>query len=76
VLLQKENHIPVLLTAFFFLLVVIPGYIYYTFGGKLRLDEFGVHTDNRKIIGTHLNENFLIKQMPALIGRTIEMQSL
>lgn len=59
VLLQKENHIPVLLSAFFFLLVVIPGYIWYSVGDSLRLDENGIHTDNRKIIGAFMNENML-----------------
>ena len=60
---------PVLLCAFFFLLVLIPGYVYVNYFDTIRLDEQGIHTDNRKVFGTHLNENLLMKQLPSLIAR-------
>lgn len=60
-LLQKENHIPVLLTAFFILLIVIPGYVYFNYGGTVNLDDNGIHIQNRKVFGHHLNENILAK---------------
>jgi preprotein translocase subunit Sec63 len=46
-LLQKENHIPVLLAAFFLLLVVIPAYVYINYGGTVHLDDNGIHVSNR-----------------------------
>jgi hypothetical protein len=58
------------------LLIVIPGYIWYSVGDSLRLDENGINVDNRKIIGAFLNENMLQKQYVDLAGRTIEMQEL
>ena len=76
ILLQKENHIIVLLSAFFLLLVVIPGYIWYSVGDSLRLDEFGINVDNRKIFGAFMNENMLLRAWVDLLGRSMEMQSL
>lgn len=72
-LLQKENHIPVLLAAFFLLLVVIPAYVYINYGGTVHLDDNGIHVSNRQIFGTHLNENILAKTLPSLISRCMEL---
>lgn len=75
-LLQKENHIPVLIAAFFILLVCIPAYVYINYGGTVHLDDNGIHVSNRQIFGTHLNENILAKTLPSLISRCTELQEL
>jgi len=75
-LLQKENHIPVLLSAFFILLVLIPGYVYYNYGGTVNLDDNGIHIMNRRVFGHHINENIIAKQLPSLVSRCTELQEL
>ena len=62
-----------LLAAFFILLVVIPGYGYINYGGTIYLDDNGIHINNRKIFGHHLNENILAKQLPSLVSRCVEL---
>lgn len=76
VLLDKENHIVVLITAFFILLVVIPGYIYLNFGDSVQLDEFGIHTCNRMIFGKEVGENMQMKGLPKILGKCYELQAL
>lgn len=76
VLLDKENHIPVLITAFFILLVVIPGYIYLNFGDSVQLDEFGIHTCNRMIFGKEVSESMQMKGLPKILGKCYELQAL
>lgn len=65
-----------LLSAFFILLIVIPGYVYYNYGGTVNLDDNGIHIHNRRVFGHHLNENILAKQLPSLVSRTMELQEL
>jgi len=72
-LLRKENHVVVLITAFFFMLVVIPGYIYLNFGDSVQLDEFGIHTSNKGIFGREVGEGMLLKSLPKIIGMCVEL---
>lgn len=73
ILLRKENHVVVLITAFFFMLVVIPGYIYLNFGDSVQLDEFGIHTSNKGIFGREVGEGMLLKSLPKIIGMCVEL---
>jgi translocation protein SEC63 len=75
-LLETDNHIPVLLCAFFILLVVIPGFLYLNFGDTSIKDEQGVLLENKRIYGSKLNENLLVKNIPAILAQSIEFQSI
>jgi translocation protein SEC63 len=75
-LLEKENQIPVLLTAFFILLVVIPGTVYINFADGTKKDEGGILLENKRIFGPQINENLIYKQLPLLMSQAIEFQQL
>lgn len=75
-LLEKENHIHVLLISFFILLVVIPGFLYQYFKDDTIKDERGVLLENKMIFGKKLNENMLIKHLPQVIAVTVEFQAV
>lgn len=71
-LLTPDNQIPVLLCAFFILLVVIPGFLYLNFGDTSIKDEQGVLLENKRIYGSKLNENLLVKSVPSILAQSIE----
>jgi len=73
-LLEKDNQIPILLAAFFILLVLIPGIVYYNFNDGSKRSEEGVLLDNKRFFGHDVNENLLAKQMPLLLSKSIEFQ--
>ena len=67
-LLQTENQIMVLCVAFFILIIVIPGFLYVTFGDTSTRDENGVLIENKKGYGSRLNENLLCKNLPMVLA--------
>lgn len=71
-LLEKENHIQVLLVLFFVLLVIIPGFLYMHFKDDAIKDERGVLLENKMIFGKKMNENMLLKNMPQIVAVTVE----
>ena len=75
-LLEKENHIQVLLVSFFFLLVIVPGFLYMHFKDDTIKDERGVLLANKQIFGRKLNEMMLQKNLPQVIAVTVEFQSV
>ena len=75
-LLEKENHIQVLLISFFVLLVVIPGFLYLHFKDDAIKDERGVLLENKMIFGKKMNENMLLKNMPQIVAVTVEFQTV
>jgi len=75
-LLQTENQVPVLLVAFFVLIVVIPGFLYIHFGDTTTKDENGVLIENKRGYGARLNENLLPKNVPMILEQSIEFQSI
>lgn len=75
-ILEKENQIQVLLVLFFILLVIIPGFLYFSFTDTLYKDERGILLDNKKTYSVCLNENTIFKKLPQILGRTIEFQKL
>jgi len=75
-LLEPENQIPVLICAFFILLVVIPGVVYFNFADQTNKTDEGVLLANKTIFGTEINENILFKHLPLLISRSKEFQEL
>lgn len=74
-LLEKDNQVQVLLCAFFILLVLIPGTVYFNYADSTHKDELGVLLDNKRWYGAELNENYLFKNVPLSLYRCIEFQS-
>ena len=60
VLLQKENHLLVLITSFFFMLVILPAYLLYNFADSSVKTDTGLYLDNKKLFGALLTENMTI----------------
>jgi len=75
-LLQKENQVQVLVSAFFILLVLIPGFVYVNFSDTTKKDEGGVLLENKRLYGSKLNENLLPKNMPQIMAMAIEYQAM
>jgi len=75
-LLQKENQVQVLVSAFFVLLVLIPGFVYVNFSDTTKKDEGGVLLENKRLYGSKLNENLLPKNMPQIMAMAIEYQAM
>lgn len=75
-LLQKENQVQVLISAFFVLLVLIPGFVYVNFSDTTKKDEGGVLLENKRLYGSKLNENLLPKNMPQIMAMAIEYQAM
>ena len=75
-LLQTENQIPVLICAFFILLVVIPGFLYIHFGDTTTKDEHGVLIENKRIYGAKLNDNLIPKNIPLILAQSHELQGI
>lgn len=63
-LLKKDNQIQILFCAFFILLVVIPGFVYFNFADSSNKNDGGVLLNNKPIFGSLLNENLILKNMP------------
>lgn len=75
-LLEPTNQVPVLICAFFILLVVIPGSLYVNFGDTTTKDEFGVLIENKRMYGAKLNENMIPKNVPMILAQCIEFQAI
>lgn len=73
-LLEKDNHIQVLLVSFFVLLVVVPGMLYLIIKDDTVKDERGVLLENKQIFARKLNENMLLKNIPQVAAVSIEFQ--
>ena len=71
-LLETDNQIPVLLCAFFILLIVIPGFLYMNFGDTTTKDEMGVLLENKRLYGAKLNENLLVNNVPLILAASKE----
>ena len=75
-LLEKDNHIQVLIGAFFIMLIIIPGLVYINFGDTTIKDEGGVLLENKRHYGSTLNENLIPKNMPQILAGSIEYQKM
>ena len=65
-----------LLCAFFVLLVLIPGTVYFNFADSTHKDEVGVLLENKQWYGSELKENYLYKSIPLTLFRAIEFQAI
>ena len=75
-LLEKDNQIPVLIAAFIILLVIIPGFVYFNFADSTKKSEEGVLLENKRIFGFEISENTLFKNLPVIIAKSKEFQTL
>lgn len=71
-LLNAENQVLILCVAFFFLLIVIPGLVFYNFADQTNKDDSGVLLDNKRWYGSELNENYIFKSVPLTLYRALE----
>lgn len=65
-----------LCSAFFILLVIIPGFLYINFGDTSTKDEHGIMLGNKRIYVQKLNENLLPKNIPLILAQSIECQAI
>jgi len=74
--LNKKNHMPILILFLIFIVVILPGFVLYWFNSTNNYDESGVQVTDHKIFYDWLNENILLRQMPFVLGLSIEFSSL
>lgn len=75
ILLEKEHQVQVLFVAFVVLLIIIPGFFYMSLDSSNK-SEGGISLDNKKIYGMLINENMLMKNMPQMLSRSIELATI
>jgi hypothetical protein len=66
----------VLIAAFLILLVIIPGIVYFNFADSTKKSEEGVLLENKRIFGYEMSENTLFKNLPVMIAKSKEFQTL
>jgi translocation protein SEC63 len=74
--LNKKNHMPILVLFLLFVVVIIPVGVWMWYSKSQKYDENGVCIDNMKRYHETLNQNILLKQMPFVLGFSEEFSSL
>jgi preprotein translocase subunit Sec63 len=75
ILLDKEIAVPFLIGAFSFLLIGVPGFLWFNYFETTNKDEGGIILiANKKMFGSEVNENLLFKHIPFILTKTIEFQ--
>ena len=74
--LEKKNHMPILLLFVVFILVIFPCCFLFWFNSSENYNETGMIVDNMAIFYEFMNENILLRQMPYVIGRAREFEKL
>lgn len=74
--LNKKNHMPILILFLIFIVVVLPLFVLYWFNSTNNYDDAGVQVTDHKIYYELLNENILLRQMPFVLGSSVEFSSL
>lgn len=74
--LNKKNHMPILILFLIFIVIILPGFVLYWFNSTNSYDDAGVQVTNHKIFYEILNENILLRQMPFVLGSSIEFSGL
>jgi translocation protein SEC63 len=74
--LNKKNHMPILILFLIFIVVILPGFVLYWFNSTNSYDDAGVQVTNHKIFYEILNENILLRQMPFVLGSSIEFSGI
>jgi translocation protein SEC63 len=74
--LNKKNHMPILILFLIFIVVVIPAFVWFWFSNSNKYDDSGMILDSQKIFFEFLNENILLKQMPFVLGASLEFSKM
>ena len=74
--LEKKNHMPILLLFVVFILVIFPAGFIFWFKSSESYTQTGLMVDDMKVFYEFMNENILLKQMPYVIGRALEFEKL
>ena len=74
--LEKKNHMPILLLFVVFILVIFPACFIFWFKSSESYTQTGLMVDDMKVFYEFMNENILLKQMPYVIGRALEFEKL
>jgi len=74
--LNKKNHMPILILFLIFVVVIIPIGVWMWYTDSQKYDESGIMIDNQRKYYEILNENILLKQMPFILGCSEEYSFL
>jgi len=74
--LNKKNHMPILVLFLIFIVVVLPTFVFYWFKSTNNYDDSGVEVTDHRIYYDLLNENILLRQMPFVLGCSVEFSGL
>ena len=74
--LEKKNHMPILLLFVVFILIIFPAGFLVWFKSSESFTQSGMMVDDMKVFYLFMNENILLRQMPYVIGRAIEFEKL
>lgn len=74
--LNKKNHMPILILFLILIIVVLPTFVWFWFSDSNKYDESGMQIENGKLFYNYLNENILLKQMPFVFGIVNEFSSM
>lgn len=73
ILLDKDIAVPFLIAAFSFLLIGVPGFLWFNYFESTNKDEGGIILiENKMMFGSEVNENLLLKHIPLILTKTIE----
>lgn len=74
--LNKKNHMPILVLFLIFVVVIIPVGVWMWYTDSQKYDESGIMIENQRKYYEILNENILLKQMPFVLGCSEEYNFL
>ena len=74
--LEKKNHMPILLLFVIFILIIFPTCFILWFNSSENYNESGMFVHDMAIFYDIMNENILLRQMPYVLGRGREFENL
>lgn len=74
--LNKKNHMPILILFLIFIIIILPGSFLYWFNSTNNYDDAGTNITNHRIYYEILNENILLRQMPFTLGSSLEFSPI
>ena len=74
--LEKKNHMPILLLFVIFILVIFPSCFLFWFKSSESYTTSGMMVNNMRLFYELMNENILLKQMPFILGSAHEYEKL
>ena len=74
--LEKKNHMPILLLFVIFILIIFPSCFIVWYNSSESYNETGMCVEDMGIFYEFMNENILLKQLPYVLGRAKEFETL